>query len=138
MMPAALPRLTAGQKLLVHQVHPIKLSADITASLLSLILLWQGRRRTAMAVHFALPALGSAVVLTTADLPRLAASPAGRYVQHHMPPVAQALRLVGDAVTVAGARQRRFGVIVAGLAIVVVGWSHGLLPTGAAQSRSCG
>jgi hypothetical protein len=121
--------LTARQKLLVHQVHPIKLSADIGASLLSLALIWCGHRRGGMVIHLALPVLGSAAVLAAADLPRLASTSACRYVRHHMPPAAQALRLVGDALTVAGARRHRVDLIAAGLLVVVAGWSHGLLPT---------
>jgi hypothetical protein len=132
------PPLTARQALLVHQVHPVKLAADIGASLLSLALLWRGHRRTGMAVHFAGPLLGSAVVLSTADLPRLAITPAGRYVQQHMPPAAQALRLAGDALTVRGARRHSFALIAAGLAVVAAGWSHGLLPTATAARSSVG
>jgi hypothetical protein len=120
--------LTVRQALLVHQVHPAKLTADIGASVVSLALLWRGYRRTAMAVHLTLPLLGSAAVLAAADLPRLATTPAGRYVQRHMPPAAQALRLAGDAVTVEGARRRRASLIGLGLALVAAGWSHGLLP----------
>jgi hypothetical protein len=122
------PPLTAGQRLLVHQVHTIKVGADVTASMLSLVLFWHGHRRSAMFIHYALPAPGSAIVLSRGDLPQLATTPAGRYVQRHMPPAAQALRLAGDALTIVGARRRTFGLIVAGLAIVVAGWSHGLLP----------
>jgi hypothetical protein len=128
MPPSTASPLTLQQKLLVHQVHPVKLGADITASALSLMLVWRGHRRSGMVVHFALPVLGSTLVLATADLPRLATTPAGRYVQHHMPPAAQAVRLAGDALTVAGARRHRGGLIAAGLAVVVAGWSHGLLP----------
>ena len=112
----------------MHQVHPVKLGADITASVLSLALIWRGYRRTGAAVHYALPVVGSAVVLARADLPRLAATRRGRYVQEHMPPVAQAIRLAGDAITVAGARRRSAGLVAAGLVVIAAGWSHGLLP----------
>jgi hypothetical protein len=128
--------LTVRRALLVHQVHPAKLAADIGASVGSLALLWRGHRRSAMAVHVAVPLLGSAVVLATADLPRLATTPAGRYVQRHMPPGAQALRLAGDALTVQGARWHRAGLIGAGLALVAAGWSHGLLPGVRRRPRS--
>jgi hypothetical protein len=135
MPPTAVPALTTRQRLLVHQVHPVKLGADISASVLSLVLIWRGHRRTGMAVHLALPVLGSALVLATADLSRLATTPAGRYVQQHMPPTAQAIRLAGDALTVRGAGRHLPGLIAAGLAVVVAGWCHGLLP-GLDRNRS--
>jgi hypothetical protein len=117
------------QALLVSQVHPAKLTADISASLISLTLLWRGYRRTGMIVHYGLPMVGSAAVLVTADLDRLATTTAGRYVRDHMPPAAQAVRLAGDALTVWGARRRSRGLIALGLAVVVLGWCHRLLPT---------
>jgi hypothetical protein len=82
-----------------------------------------------MVAHFAPAVLGSAAVLVFADLDRLASTRRGRYVLRHMPPAAQAVRAAGDAVMVWGARRHRPGVIAAGLAVVVVGWSHGLLET---------
>jgi len=77
---------------------------------------------------------GLATVLATADLHRLATTHAGRYVQQHMPPTAQALRLAGDALTVRGARRHRPALIAAGLAVVVLGWSHSLLHDRAASA----
>jgi hypothetical protein len=118
-------RLPLRQAVLVHQVHPAKLATDVGTSVVSLALLWHGYRRSAMALHFAAPVLGSAIVLATADLPRLAATRRGRYVQEHMPPAAQALRLAGDALTVWGARRHRPGLIAAGIVVVAAGWSHG-------------
>jgi hypothetical protein len=46
-----------------------------------------------------------------------------------MPPAAQTIRLAGDALTIRGAGRHSPGLIAAGLAVVVAGWSHGLLPT---------
>ena len=121
--------MNLAEKVLVHQVHPVKLGADIGASLVSLPLIWHGYGRAGMVAHFAPALLGSAAVLAFADLDRLATTRRGRYVLRHMPPAAQAVRAVGDAVMVRGARRQRPGLIAAGLAVVVLGWSHGLLET---------
>jgi hypothetical protein len=59
-------------------------------------------------------------------LPALRQHPAGRYVLAHMPPAAEAVRLAGDAVMTYGTWRRRPAVVVAGLALVGLGWSHGL------------
>jgi hypothetical protein len=121
-------QLEARDLLLVSQVHPAKLAADIGASLISIALLWRGHRRAGMIVHYGLPVVGSAAVLAAADLDRLATTPAGRYVRRHMPPSAQAVRLAGDALTVWGARRRSPALVGLGVAVIVAGWCHGLLP----------
>jgi hypothetical protein len=117
-----------ADKMLVHQVHPAKIAADITASVTSSTLLWKGRRKAAMAVRIVLPMGASLIVLSVADLDKLARTPQGRYVRKHMPPTAQAVRLAGDAVMGLGARRRSRVLVVAGVAIVVAGWSHALWP----------
>jgi hypothetical protein len=117
-----------ADKVLVHQVHPAKIGADVTASVVSNVLLWKGRRGPAVAVRFLLPAAGSAAVLSLADLDALGRTPQGRYVLAHMPPSAQAVRLAGDALMGFGARRRSVALLLAGVAVIAVGWSHGAWP----------
>src|SRR5215472_7381631 len=107
-------RLAEGA--LVHQVHPAKISADVAASVISNVLLWQERPMAAMTIRCALPAAGSAAVLGLAD------------VVAHMPPSAQAIRLAGDAMMGIGAYRRSSVLMLAGAAVVVIGWSHALWP----------
>jgi hypothetical protein len=115
-------------ELLLHQVHWTKLTADGTASIVSLVLIWTGHRVVGLIVHFVIPAVASAVLLRT-DTSPLRSTRRGRYVLEHMPPVAQAVRLAGDAVMTVGAWRRSGFLIIAGLLIVIVGWSHGLIPS---------
>jgi hypothetical protein len=42
----------------------------------------------------------------------------------NMPPLAQAVRLAGDAMTDVGARRRNTLLLVAGAAVIAAGWSH--------------
>jgi hypothetical protein len=114
-------------ELLLHQVHWTKLTADGTASIVSLVLIWTGHRVVGLIVHFVIPAVASAVLLRTDTRP-LRSTRRGRYVLQHMPPVAQAVRLAGDAVMTVGAWRRSGFLIIAGLLIVIAGWSHGLIP----------
>jgi hypothetical protein len=109
---------------LVHQVHPAKIGADVTASIISNALLWNARPRTAVAVRCLLPVAGSAAVLGMADLDSLSHTRRGRYVLAHMPPSAQAMRLLGDAVMGVGAHRRSRTLMLAGVAVVAIGWSH--------------
>ncbi len=114
----------------VHQVHPAKLAADVSASVVSNALLWRHRLGPGLVVRFALPVLGSALVLRFADLDRLRKHPAGRYVVEHMPPAAVALRLAGDSVMAVGSWRRRPAWLVAGALMVAAGWSEGLVRKG--------
>ncbi|SCL32758.1 hypothetical protein GA0070624_4559 [Micromonospora rhizosphaerae] len=120
-------RLT--ERVLVHQVHPVKISADVTASLVSNLLLWRMRPKAALAVRVAIPVAGSVVVLSLADLAALARTGRGRWIQAHMPPSAQLVRLAGDAVTALGARRRRPALLFVGALVIAVGWSHPWWPS---------
>jgi hypothetical protein len=113
---------------LVHQVHPAKISADVTASIISNFLLWRARPVSAVAVRCVLPAASSAAVLGFADLDSVARTRRGRYVLAHMPPAAQVTRLAGDAVMGFAAYRRKPVLFVVGAAMIAAGWSHGLLP----------
>jgi hypothetical protein len=111
---------------LIHQVHPLKIGADVTASMVSNVLLWRHRLAPAMAVRLGLPIAGSAVVLSSADMDRLRGSAAGRYVLAHMPPSAVIVRLTGDVIMAAGAWRRSWRMVGLGALTVAAGWSHGL------------
>jgi hypothetical protein len=115
-----------NEDLVLHQVHWTKLSADVTAAIVSLPLIWTGRRTLGLVVHFLTPVVASAALLRT-DTTRLRSTRRGRYVLRHMPPAAQAVRLAGDAVMTVGAWQRDGRLVAAGALIVIAGWSHGLL-----------
>jgi hypothetical protein len=113
-------------RLLVHQVHPAKIGADVAAALVSNLLLWRGRAKAAVAVRVALPLAGSGTVLGFADLDALAMTRRGHYVLTHMPPSAQAVRLAGDAVMALGARRHSRRLLLAGAVVIAAGWSQAL------------
>jgi hypothetical protein len=117
--------------LVLHQVHWAKLAADVGASVVSLSLIWKGRRAEGLIVHFLIPIVASAALLRTDTTP-LRSTRRGRYVLVHMPASAQAVRLAGDALMTLGAYRRNGPLIVVGTLTVIAGWSHGLLP----QSRT--
>ena len=122
----------------IHQVHPAKIGADVAASLVSNLLLWQERPTAAVAVRVIVPIAGSAAVLSLADLDGLSRTRRGRYVLAHMPPSAQAVRLAGDALMGLGAYRRNALLLIAGATMIGAGWSHGLWPqpAGRGQQRS--
>ncbi len=117
-------RLAEGA--LIHQVHPAKIGADAAAAVVSSVLLWRRRPGAGVAVRCVVPAVGSVAVLALADLDGLARTRRGRYVLAHMPPSATAVRLAGDALMGVAAYRRSTMLMLAGAAVVAVGWSHGL------------
>lgn len=119
-------RLAEGA--LIHQVHPAKIGADLAASVLSNALLWSARPKAAVAVRCILPVAGSAAVFGLADLDAVSRTRRGRYVLVHMPPSAQAVRLLGDVLMGFGAHRRDAALMMAGVAVVAIGWSHAIWP----------
>ena len=119
----------------IHQVHPAKIGADLTAAIVSNVLLWRERPTAAMAVRVIIPVAGSAAVLGLADLDGLSRTRRGRYVLAHMPLSAQAVRLAGDAVMGIGAYKRSALLLFAGAAMIGAGWSHALWPRPAGRSQ---
>jgi hypothetical protein len=114
-------------RVVLHQVHPVKLAADISASAISNVLLWQHRLGPALWMRFLVPAAGSALVLQFGDVDSLRETPHGRYVLAHMPPSSMAVRLTGDAIMAWGSWRRSPKLIGIGIAVIVAGWSHGLM-----------
>jgi hypothetical protein len=112
---------------LLHQVHPAKLAADIGAGALSTWLIWHGRLRAGLLVAH-VPAVIASAVLTRRDMTGLAVTRRGRYVMAHMPPSAQAVRLAGQLVVWRAAYRHSPAGVAAGAAVIVAGWSYGLLP----------
>jgi hypothetical protein len=110
----------------VSVVHAAKLATDISAAIVSGWLMWHRRVPAALAAGFVPAAIASAL-LTRRDLSALADTRRGRYVLAHMPPAAQALRMAGQVVVWRAEYKHRPAGIVAGHALVAVGWSHGLL-----------
>jgi hypothetical protein len=112
---------------ILHQVHPGKLAGDISASIISNVLLWRRRPVAGIVTRYVLPMAASAIVLSTADVERLRGTAAGRYVLANMSPAAMAVRLAGYVVMALGSWYRRPRWIALGLLVVAAGWSEGLV-----------
>jgi hypothetical protein len=114
-----------SESMLVHQVHPVKLAFDISASVISNALLWRHRLAAGLLSRYLLPVGGSALVLRFADLEHLGHTSQGKYVLEHMPPATTAIRLAGDTVMAVGAWRHKPSWMLAGTLLVAAGWSHG-------------
>ena len=119
--------MTASERLLYHQIHPLKLATDWISAALSFYLLWRHRLWAALVVQLVPAIVVSGILIRWADLEPQRRSRLGRYVKQHMTPSMQALRLLGDGVMTLGAWQRRPSLLALGLALVGVGWFRGKL-----------
>ena len=118
-----------ADKVLYHQIHPLKLGTDILASLVSLYFFWQHRLLIGLLLHLAPPIIASLVVIHMVDLEPQRQSAFGEYVKRMMTRKIEAIRLSGDIVMVLGAWSRSPPLIGAGLAIVIAGWLSGIVKT---------
>ena len=115
-----------GEKVLYHQIHPAKLAADVSGSLVSTYLMWRRRFAWAMLAAFVPAVVASVLVIAYADLERRKLSPFGRYMQRYMNRRVEAWRFFGQVVIWVGAWYRVGKLIPIGWAIVVAAWVSGL------------
>jgi hypothetical protein len=127
-------RLSRQERYLVHQIHPAKLATDVTVSVVSTVLFWQHRLVPGLLV-FAAPAPVASALVLRQDLSGYRDSAAGRYVLAHMPASMQVIRSLSAVTMAVGGWRRRPALIAAGLALVGLGWSHGLLPARSRPAR---
>ena len=116
-------------KVLYHQIHPLKLGTDILASLVSLYFFWQHRLLIGFLLHLLPPFIASLVVICMVDLETQRQSTFGQYLKRMITHKIEAIRLSGDIVMVLGAWSRSPPLIGAGLAIVIAGWLSGIVKT---------
>lgn len=120
------PMLSLREKLLYHQIHPLKLAVDVTTSAVSTWLLWRHELLVGMLVGW-IPSLAvTAAMLRWMDFSRQRDSRFGRYIAHHMTHRAEAVRFGGQFAMWFGAWFHSVGAIAAGAAVILLGWTYSL------------
>jgi hypothetical protein len=112
-----------GEKVLYHQIHPAKLAADISGSLVSTYLMWRRRFAWAMLAAFVPAVVASVLVIRYADLEKRKRSPFGRYIRRYMNRRVEAWRFFGQVVVWGGAWYRMGWLLPIGWGIVIVAWA---------------
>jgi hypothetical protein len=114
------------EKVLYHQIHPAKLAADVSGSIVSTYLMWRRRFAWAMLAAFVPAVLASVLVMRYADLERRKHSRFGRYVRLYMHRrILGAWRYFGQVVMWVGAWYRVGKLVPIGWAIVLAAWTSG-------------
>jgi hypothetical protein len=115
-----------NEKILYHQIHPAKLTADISGGLVSTYLLWNHQFALAMLVAFVPAILASAILLRFADLQHLKDSRFGKYIHRFMDRRIEAWRFAGLILMWFGAWHHRWWAIVVGTLAIIAAWMVGL------------
>lgn len=119
------------ERVLFHQIHPLKLVVDWVSGLVCAWLLWKHRLSAALVVGLIPPVVASAVLMRWANLNQLRESRLGRYVSRHMTRSMEAARLAGMILLGVGAWYHRVVLMVVGVAVILAAWARGkLVPTG--------
>jgi len=121
--------MTLKEKALYNQIHPLKLSTDILAALISLYFFWVRQPVAALLLHFVPPLVASWLIIRYVDLAPQKESAFGRYVTVNMTRLLEGVRLFGDLVMIFGAWRHDALLIVLGLLVIVGAWCNGLLPS---------
>jgi hypothetical protein len=114
------------ERVLYHQIHPLKLFTDWSTALVAAALLWAHHLAAALAVGFVPSLAVTAALLRWADLEPYRASRFGRYISRFMTRGVEAARFTGLLPLWAGAWYRSPIVMAAGAAWIVGCWLSGL------------
>jgi hypothetical protein len=114
-----------GERVLYHQIHPLKLVTDVSTAFIAAAFLWDHRFFEAMAVGFVPSIVVTAALLRWADLEPYRASRFGRYVSGFMTRRVEAARLAGLLPLWGGAWFRSPVAMVAGVVWIAGCWLWG-------------
>ncbi len=119
--------MTLQDKVLYHQIHPLKLLADWVPGLGSVYLMWRHKLAATLLSTFIPAGLGSLVVIKTADLEPYRQSRFGQYMKRYMTPPWEGVRFLGMVIMWAGGWRHNWRLILSGLLVVLLGWANGLI-----------
>jgi hypothetical protein len=124
---AARTSMTLQEKILYHQIHPLKLAADIGCEPISLYFFWRHNLLLGLITHFAPPIAASLWLIFRANLEAYKDSAGGAFLRCHMTRTVEAIRLTGDILMAVGAWIHLPSLIALGVAIIVLAWASGFV-----------
>jgi len=115
-----------AERVLYHQIHPVKLFTDVSTAFIAAALLWNHRPTPALLVGFLPAVLVSAALMRWANLEPYRASRLGRYVAGFMTHRVEVARFAGLLPLWLGAWFRSPLAMAAGIVWILGCWSWGL------------
>jgi hypothetical protein len=116
-----------NERMLYHQIHPLKLAVDWVTAFASLWFFWRHEWLAGLFILFVPSIVITTILVSCASLERLRASAFGRYIGLYMSALMQAIRFAGMFIMVLGAWYHSPLTIVAGLLVILLAWMRGLL-----------
>lgn len=110
------------ERILYHQVHPLKLATDISTAVASLVLLDQHRIGLALCVMFAPSILVSGLLVRFGDFSKTHRSRVGAYLRRYMTKTMQGVRFLGMGIAAVGAWTHVWWLVPIGGAAILWGW----------------
>ena len=114
------------ERLLYHQIHPLKLITDVVTAIAAAVLLWRHQLGLALLVGWVPSIAVSAALLRWADLEPYRSSAFGRYVRHFMTRRIELARFAGLILLWSGAWLRRPALIATGAVWILACWLLGV------------
>ncbi len=119
--------LSSAERILYHQVHPLKLATDISTAVASLVLLADHRLAVALGVMFVPSIVVSAVLVRFGDFSQTHGSRMGAYLRRYMTKAIQGVRFLGMGLAAGGAWLHAWWLIPVGATVILWGWLGGWL-----------
>ena len=119
--------MTLAERVLYHQIHPLKLFTDITTVLIAIDFFWQHLLVNGLFIAVVPSVLVSAALMREADLESYRRGAMGEYLRRYMTPLVQALRLFGAVLAFDAAWFHFSAGVLAGLALIVGCWGYGVV-----------
>jgi hypothetical protein len=117
--------MTTQEKILYHQIHPLKLFTDIISCVLLLFFFWHHDLFRGLIAGFVAPVIVSTALILRGNLDEIKNSGAGKYLHKYMGRLMQLLRIIGFCVMIVGAwNQQSFFLYIGGF-VLLLAWFHG-------------
>ena len=118
--------MTAAEKQLYHQIHPLKLATDWITGFIALYYFWQHQLAWGLVIAFIPSIIATILIIRYINLESYRQSRFGRYIQRSMSRVVEFIRLAGYLVMVFGAWFHIAWLILAGLTVIIAAWLNGV------------
>ncbi len=119
--------MTLRERILYHQIHPLKLFTDIGVTFPSCYFFWRHDLVAAIAIALLPPIIVSAIIIAAVDLERYKQSSFGRYLKNYMSREMEMTRLFGFVLVALGSWFHQAWLLPCGVVIVLLAWMRGLI-----------
>ena len=119
--------MTFRERILYHQIHPLKLFTDIGVTFPSCYFFWRHDLVPAIAMALVPPIIGSAIIIAAVDLERYKRSSFGIYLTTYMSRELELIRLFGFVLVALGSWFHHVWLLPCGLVVVLLAWMRGII-----------